>query len=237
MDSDRSLYFKRQIDLWGEEAQEMLREKRILIVGCGGLGSSLSMALGGSGIGHIDLVDFDEIDMHNIHRQISFTMDDIGMKKAEVAAREIEKRCPFVTVTPFVKDFSSFCGESEGGYDLILDATDNMEVRKEIDSWASKEGTPWLYGSVERFEARICLFEKASFSSFASAEHIPGGVTAPMVMHTASIQAGMALRYLAGLPVEKDILYYIYYDRDGLLVHRGFAMPAEEANQPEGEDR
>ena len=62
-------YFNRQVMLWGEEIQKDLRRKRILIVGAGGLGSSLVVALGASGIGHIDLVDFDTVATHNIHRQ------------------------------------------------------------------------------------------------------------------------------------------------------------------------
>ncbi|WP_456427706.1 HesA/MoeB/ThiF family protein, partial [Nitratifractor sp.] len=67
-------YFKRQIQLWGAAAQETLAQKRILIVGCGGLGSTLALGLGGSGVGEIHLVDFDEVSVHNIHRQIVFTL-------------------------------------------------------------------------------------------------------------------------------------------------------------------
>ena len=65
-------YFHRQVQLWGEATQESLQTKKIVIIGCGGLGSSLAYALGSSGIGEIHLVDFDDVSVHNIHRQIAF---------------------------------------------------------------------------------------------------------------------------------------------------------------------
>jgi molybdopterin/thiamine biosynthesis adenylyltransferase len=66
------------VRLWGEEVQRKLQEKRIVIVGSGGLGSSLGFALGATGVGEIHVVDFDEVSLHNIHRQIVFKMGDEG---------------------------------------------------------------------------------------------------------------------------------------------------------------
>ena len=69
-------YFHRQIQLWGEQTQRALADKRILIIGAGGLGSSLAYALGASGIGQISVVYFDTVALHNINRQILFTLAD-----------------------------------------------------------------------------------------------------------------------------------------------------------------
>jgi len=66
-------YFKRQIELWGKEVQASLQERSVAIIGAGGLGSSLALAVGSCGIGRIEIVDFDEVEIHNIHRQISIT--------------------------------------------------------------------------------------------------------------------------------------------------------------------
>ena len=74
-------YFSRQIKLWGREVQLELCNKHIVIVGCGGLGCSLGIALGSSGIGKITLLDFDRVGVHNIHRQIGFTLSDEGRAK------------------------------------------------------------------------------------------------------------------------------------------------------------
>jgi len=217
-------YFSRQIRLWGEESQRSLQKKRIAIIGCGGLGSSLALALGGSGIGQIALVDFDTVSSHNIHRQIALTLADEGRPKAEVVADRIRERNPFVQVEPLVMDFAEFTAR-EGEYDLVLDATDNAAVRAQIDAWAKKRNIPWLYGSVEAFNGQICLFEQAAWNPMAPTDHTPAGVAAPMVMHVASLQANMALRYLVGLPVTKDTLSYLYVDDTGALNTQTFGMP------------
>ncbi len=218
-------YFRRQIQLWGEEAQERLSSKRIVIVGCGGLGSTLVSALGGSGIGEIHLVDFDRVSSHNIHRQIVFTLEDEGLNKAEVSARLLRKRNPFVQVYAHPCDFSSFIKSDPPVFDLILDATDNLEVRAQIDAWAKSRGTPWIYASVEEFNGQVCFFERADFGIFSLSDHKPGGIAAAMVMQIGSFQADLALRYLAGLPICKDQLYYLYYDEEGEIILKRFRLP------------
>jgi len=217
-------YFKRQVMLWGEEVQAELQNKRIAIIGSGGLGSSLGLALGSSGIGHIDLVDFDEVSVHNIHRQIAFKVEDVGKKKCEVAAKLIESRCPYVKVTPFDTNFSEFAKERRF-FDLILDATDNLPSRAQIDKFAKESGTPWIYGSVESFNGQVCFIEKSSFDAFKIMDRKPAGIAAPIVMHIASLQANLALRYLAGESVKKDLLYYLYFNDEGELITQKFKMP------------
>ena len=110
-------------------------------------------------------------------------------------------------------------------YDLILDATDNLPVRGEIDRFAKEQGTSWIYASVEEFNGQVCFFDKASFQVFNLSDHKPGGIAAPIVMHIASLQANLALRYLAGLSVVKDKLYYLYFNDEGELITQKFGMP------------
>jgi adenylyltransferase/sulfurtransferase len=220
------LYFRRQIELWGVEVQKSLGKSRILIIGCGGLGSTLALALGGSGIGTIHLVDFDEVNFHNIHRQIAFTIKDEGKNKAAVTAGLLMNKNPFLTVTAFENDFENFSSKYKNSYDLILDATDNMVTRKKIDTWAKQNSVPWIYASVEEFRGQVCFFERADFEVFSYAEdHIPVATAAPMVMQIGSFQANLALRYLAGMEIQKDWLHYFYYDRMGGLEMQKFAMP------------
>jgi len=219
-------YFVRQIALWGEETQEALASKKIAIIGCGGLGSSLALALGTSGIGTVHLVDFDTVSLHNIHRQIAFGLADEGHSKASVVAKLLRAKNPFVTSLSFEMGFDDFA-QLEGDYDLILDATDNLPVRKKIDHWAKAHATPWVYGSVEGFQGQVCFFDRATFGVFGGGEHTMEGIAAPMVMHVASLQANLALRYLADLPVERDQLSYLYFDDAGALVTQKFGMPFE----------
>jgi len=217
-------YFKRQIELWGSGVQKSLESKKIAIIGAGGLGSTLAMALGASGIGEIHMVDFDKVSLHNIHRQIAFTLQDEGKSKSKCVCALIEAKNPFVKTVAFDMDFDDFVA-MENHYDLILDATDNLQVREAIDSYAKKTTTPWIYASVEAFNGQVCFFDKADFHVFNMSDHTPLGIAAPIVMHIGSLQANFALRYLAGLSVRKDTLYYLYFNDEGELITQKFGMP------------
>ncbi len=217
-------YFNRQIQLWGEATQASLEDKKIAIIGSGGLGCSLALALGSSGIGQIDMVDFDTVSLHNIHRQIAFTLKDESKYKAQVVVDLMKSKNPFLNASAFLMPFEEFT-QIENSYDLILDATDNLETREEIDGYARERNTPWIYASVEEFNGQVCFFENASFQVFNTSNHKPGGIAAPIVMHIASLQANLALRYLAGLTVMKDKLYYLYFNDEGELITQKFGMP------------
>jgi molybdopterin/thiamine biosynthesis adenylyltransferase len=221
-------YFHRQVQLWGEETQQSLQSKKIAIIGSGGLGSSLAFALGASGIGEIHMIDFDTVSLHNIHRQIAFKMGDEGKFKAEVCASLMEERCPFVKVTGHVCTFDEFA-QKNIEVDLIIDATDNLPSRGAINSYAKSKSLPWVYGSVEAFNGQVCFFEEASFTElFKITSKTPAGIAAPIVMHIASLQANLALRYLAGLSIKKDKLYYLFFNDEGELVTQKFALPKSE---------
>lgn len=221
-------YFHRQVQLWGEETQLRLQSKRIAIIGSGGLGSSLAFALGASGIGEIHMIDFDTVSLHNIHRQIAFKMGDEGKFKAEVASALIEERCPHVKAIAHVCRFEEFI-EKNIDVDLLIDATDNLPSRGSINTYAKSKGLPWVYGSVEAFNGQVCFFDEASFSElFKITQKTPAGIAAPIVMHIASLQANLALRYLAGLSVKKDKLYYLFFNDEGELVTQKFALPKSE---------
>jgi len=218
-------YFHRQVKLWGEAVQQGLQQKRIAVIGSGGLGSSLSFALGATGIGEIHIVDFDEVSVHNIHRQIAFRTGDEGKNKAVVNAGIVEARCPYVKAYAHECDFDTFAQKGIE-VDLILDATDNLPTRGAINTYAKATGTPWVYGSVEAFHGQVCFFDKASFNDvFKITLKEPAGIAAPIVMHIASLQANLALRHLAGLSVRKDYLYYLFFNAEGELMTQKFGLP------------
>ncbi len=113
--------------------------------------------------------------------------------------------------------------------DLIIDATDNLPSRGAINTYAKSKHLPWVYGSVEAFNGQVCFFEEASFTElFKITSKTPAGIAAPIVMHIASLQANLALRYLAGLSVKKDKLYYLFFNDEGELVTQKFALPKSE---------
>lgn len=218
-------YFNRQINLWGEETQKSLQNKKVAIIGSGGLGSSLGFALGASGIGEFALVDFDTVSISNIHRQIAFKTSDEGKYKAIVLKELIESRSPFTKATAYIETFDEF-SKRELKFDLVIDATDNLPTRAAINSWCQKNSQVWLYGSVEEFHGQVCLFEKSSYEAvFQITNRKPNGIACPIVMNIASLQANFAIRYLAGLEVQKDILYYLFFDKEGVLGVKKFNLP------------
>lgn len=219
------IFFQRQIKIWGKEKQKSLKHKKIVIIGSGGLGSNLSFSLGGTGIGTIDIVDFDKIEIHNIHRQMIFSLDDVNLYKSEVTSNFIKNRNPFLNSSFFKINFSSFIkNKNIKKYDLIIDATDNIESRFMINSYSKLSGIPWIYGSVEDFNGQVCFFEKSSFESFNFSKSSVNGNTSTMVMHIASFQSNMALRYLLDLKVDKDKLHYIYINEDGEFINNKFKI-------------
>ena len=219
-------YFRRQVQLWGEETQTLLQSKKVAIIGAGGLGSSLAFALGSSGIGEIHMVDFDEVSTHNIHRQIAFKIGDEGKNKALLNAQIIEQRCPYVKALAHECSFEEWC-KKEIYVDLVIDATDNLPTRAQIDDYCKNKNLPWIYGSVEAFHGQVCFFENSSFrDAFRITTQTPEGIAAPIVMHIASLQANLALRYLAGLSVKKDWLYYLFFNAEGELITQKFGVPS-----------
>jgi len=225
MNEEMNEYFNRQIKLWGQETQDSLQGKKVAIIGSGGLGCTLGIALGASGIGEFTLVDFDIVGVHNIHRQIGFKVGDDGKYKCEVLKELIEARCPYTKVNTYKETFQEFAKRGLE-FDLIIDGTDNLPTRADINAYCIEKKQAWIYGSVEEFHGQVCFFEKASYEAvFQVNDRKPNGIACPIVMHVGSLQANLALRYLAGLPVKKDVLYYLSFDEEGVINYKNFNLP------------
>ena len=199
--------FRRQIEILGTN-QEKLNKKSVLVVGAGGLGNVVMSEIGCIGLKEIYLIDFDDIELHNIHRQFQFKESDIGKYKAKVLADRTH-RCG-IKIIPIVEKFDNF----DKKVDLVIDCTDNFEVRKKIDKFAKENNIPWLYSSVESWVGQVCLFKEKSLDIFNIAEHKVSGVMPAMVGLVGSIEAMIATKYLAELDVEMDKLYYIDFSKE-----------------------
>lgn len=216
-------YYSRQYMLWGEKTQEVLASKSVAIIGCGGMGCSLGLVLSGLGIKEFYMIDFDRVEVHNIHRQIAFAKNDDGKLKAEVLSDKMRARS-LSEITPIVGSFEDFTKKSIVP-DLILDATDNLQTRKEINDFAKANNIPWIYASVEEFRGQVAFFENSSFDEIFKISALPPkGVIAPMVAQIATLSANLASRYLAGLKIKKDVLHYLYYKDDGEFCLDKFAL-------------
>ena len=151
-DHDQERY-SRQVRLKqvGEAGQRRLAESRVLLVGCGALGSVLANTLVRAGIGDLLVVDRDLLELHNLQRQVLFDEQDVAqaLPKAEAAARRLRRINTSVRVNSKVQDVTAHNVEQlVAGAQLVLDGTDNLETRYLINDACVKAGTPWIYGGV-----------------------------------------------------------------------------------------
>ena len=145
----------------GMEGQGLLKASSVLIVGAGGLGSPLALYLAAAGVGTLGLVDFDEVDVTNLHRQILYGTEDVGNQKLESASRRIS------SVNPHVKVVLHSCRlDSENAldimekYDVIVDGTDNFPTRYLVNDACVLLGKPNVYGSIYRWEGQVSVFAR-----------------------------------------------------------------------------
>jgi len=199
--------YRRQIEIIGKEKQDILSQKSVLIVGCGGLGNIIATTISCIGLKKIYLVDFDDIELHNIHRQFQFTKNDVGKKKADVLAQKIG-RCS--TEAEVIHGY--FDENMDLKVDIVFDATDNFEVRKKIDKFAKKNDIPWIYASVEEWHGQVGVFKKTSFEIFATKNHNVKGQLPPMVNLIGSISSMLGVKCLTGEC--KEIFYYVNFEKD-----------------------
>ena len=126
------IYYSRQtlLNEIGSKGQKRLKEKKILIIGAGGLGHPCALYLASAGIGEIGITDFDRVEMSNLNRQIMFTVQDIGKYKADILVEKIKRQNPYIRVTSLLKKITpENIFQIMQPYDMILDCTDNLPVK------------------------------------------------------------------------------------------------------------
>ena len=143
----------------GENGQRALKKSRVLLVGAGGLGSPVALYLAAAGVGTMGLVDFDVVDLSNLHRQILHGSAGIGSSKIDSARDRLRDINPNVKLETYETRFvSSNALEIAKGYDLIVDGTDNFATRYLVNDTSVLLGIPNVYGSVYRFEGQASVF-------------------------------------------------------------------------------
>jgi adenylyltransferase/sulfurtransferase len=226
MTADGSLErYSRQMRFYGigEDGQRRLADSHVTLCGCGALGTVLANALVRAGVGHLRLIDRDFIETSNLQRQVLFDEHDVAenLPKAEAAARKLGAINSSIHVEPVVTDIDrTNIVELVKDADLILDGTDNFEIRYLINDVAVKLGKPWVYGGCIGSHGQTmtilpgetpclrCVFEAAPAPGEAGTCET-AGVLAPIVNIVASIQAAEAFKLLAGRrdKVNRDLIY------------------------------
>jgi len=195
----------------GPEGQAKLLASRAVVVGAGALGSVLANHLVRGGVGYVRIIDRDFVEESNLQRQMLYDEDDAKrhMPKAEAAAEKLRKINSAVTVEPVVDDVHP--GNAEAlltGVDIILDGTDNFQIRYLINDVALKHRIPWVYGGAVSSRGMFaavrphetpcfrCLFPHPPEGRGDTCDTV--GVIGPIVHVVASYQAAEAFKILVG---------------------------------------
>jgi adenylyltransferase/sulfurtransferase len=207
----------------GDEGQRRLLAAKVTLCGCGALGTVLANALVRAGVGHLRLVDRDFIETSNLQRQVLFDERDVAdnLPKAEAAARKLRAINSEVRIEPVVTDIDrTNILELVADADLVLDGTDNFEVRYLINDAAVKLAKPWVYGGCIGSHGQTmtilpgqtpclrCVFEAAPAPG-ESGTCETAGVLGPIVNVVASLQAAEAIKILTGRldKVNRELIY------------------------------
>ncbi len=196
---------------FGEEGQQRLGQASVLIVGAGGLGSPLAMYLAAAGVGRLGLVDFDDVDLSNLQRQLLHGTSDVGRPKLESARDRLREINPHVAVDLHSERLTAQnAARIVRQYDVVADGTDNFPTRYLVNDVSIFTGVPNVYASIYRFEGQVSVFGVASgpcyrclFPEPPPPDTVPscaeGGVLGVLPGIVGSLQALEVIKLVAGI--------------------------------------
>ena len=212
----------------GEEGQRRLAASRVLLCGCGALGSVIANTLVRAGVGTLRLVDRDFVELSNLQRQVLFDEDDVAaqLPKSIAAAEKLRRINSQVDIEPIVADVDARnILELCDGVDLLVDGTDNFETRFLLNDVAVKLGLPWVYGGCIGAEGQTMTIlpgETPCLRCVMAEPPPPGtsptcdtaGITAPIINVIASIESMEAMKILAGKrdAIQRSLLVFDLWD-------------------------
>lgn len=219
----------------GSSGQARLAASRVLLVGCGALGTVMAEQLVRAGVGFLRIVDRDWVELTNLQRQLLFDEQDVREQtpKAIAAARRLGKVNSSVVIEPVVTDLhsgnveqlitvtpSSGVSDEGNAFDLILDGADSVETRYLLNDVSVKHGIPWIYGACVAMTGRAlairppktaCL--RCLFPTPPSPGELPtcdtAGVFSPVSAIVASLQTAAAIKLLIGAAEDFPPLYVL----------------------------
>lgn len=143
----------------GMKGQKTLKNSSVLVVGAGGLGSPSALYLTGAGIGRIGIVDYDEVKLNNLHRQLLHPEISVGQHKVFSAVESLRRLNSFVRITPYdMKMDSSNALDTIRKYDVVIDATDNVATRYLLNDACVLTRRPLVSGSALKLEGQLTVY-------------------------------------------------------------------------------
>ncbi|MBV7403736.1 molybdopterin-synthase adenylyltransferase MoeB [Enterobacter sp. ENT03] len=215
--------YNRQIVLRGFDfdGQERLKASRVLVVGLGGLGCAAAQYLAAAGVGHLTLLDFDTVSLSNLQRQTLHSDATLGMPKVESARATLARINPHISFTLLNAQLDDDALHAQiAAHDLVLDCTDNVAVRNQLNAGCFQATVPLVSGAAIRMEGQISVFTYqpgepcyrclSRLFGENALTCVEAGVMAPLVGVIGSLQAMEAIKLLSryGTPAAGKIVMY-----------------------------
>lgn len=203
--------YHRQLSLddVGEQGQSKLKQAHVLVIGCGGLGSSAALFLAASGVGRLVIADGDDVDSSNLQRQVVYRECDQGKNKAEAMAKQLTELNSLIAIRAIPKHLQGVQLQMEISLaDVVLDCTDNIETRHAVNQACHSAKTALISGSAIGWQGQLASFDYQEdtpcYRCLYAFEHMaPGtkcsdaGVMGPVVGTIGNFQALQAIKYLS----------------------------------------
>lgn len=221
MENEEFTRYSRQIfmDEIGVEGQKKIRSAKVLVVGAGGLGSPVIQYLVAAGVGKIGVVDFDEVEIHNLNRQIIHTEKSVGISKMDSAQNFVKNLNSNVEFIGFKSKITSESAISIlEDFDIIVDASDNFATRYLMNDCCVQLGKTLIYGSILGFEGQVAVFNYHGSKNLrdlfqdcpeTTLDCDKNGVLGALPGIIGSLMAMNALKIICDLPVKTDQLLII----------------------------
>src|SRR5690606_35483210 len=161
--------YNRQIILSeiGQTGQDKLSHAKVLVIGAGGLGCPILQYLTAAGIGTLGIIDFDVVELSNLHRQVLFGTSSLGKNKAEEAKTRLEDLNPDITIIAYAeKLIHQNAIDLFSQYDMIVDGTDNFETRYLANDACIITNKPLIFGSIYKVEGQVSVFNYQNGPSY-----------------------------------------------------------------------
>ena len=200
----------------GTNGQEKIRNSKVLVIGAGGLGCPIMQYLTASGVGTIGVVDYDHIELSNLHRQILYTENDLELPKVTTSIHKLQKLNPQLNYIAFQQKITAEnCEEILASFDIIVDGCDNFTTRYLVNDTCVKLHKPLVHGSILKFEGQVSVFNyKGSknlrdlFPEAPNPEDVPNcslnGVLGTLPGIIGTMMAHETLKIITGLPCLTD---------------------------------
>lgn len=209
---------------FGEVGQQQIKLAKVLVIGAGGLGSSILFYLAASGIGKIGIVDYDTVTLSNLQRQILFTEADIGKHKAQLAVDRLSKLNNSIEFEAFNEKLDDNLADFLfPKFDIIVGATDNFSSRVLIDSYCARYKKTFIHGSVYEFEGHVSVFDyhygktyQQLFNELPDDSSTAIGVFAPLVGLIGCLMAGEVMKIILNRGTILKSYLFIY----NILTHQ-----------------